>query len=159
ASLGDFKALLQKIEQVLSGWKQPAGSEDLPQTALAKADGKEVKDPTKDATPHGAMMQHLGENRAEIANLTPDVWGRLGTPEKRADALTTALNKSLATEQVRPVDDETAKLSGQDAHFTPDTWTMTINVTKLARSRVSVGDIESAGADVFHEGKHAEQRF
>jgi hypothetical protein len=159
ASVGDFKAMLQKIEKVLSDWKQPAGSEGLPQTALAKANGQEVKDPTKDATPHGAMMQHLGEYRAEIANLTPHVWERLGTPEQRAGALTAALNRSLATEQVRPVDDEVAKLSGQDAHFTPDSWTMTVNVTKLARTRVSVGDIESAGSDVFHEGKHAEQRF
>ena len=159
ASLGDFKAELQKIDKILSEWKPPAASEDLPQTALAKANGQEVKDPTKEATPHGAMMQHLGEYRAEIANLTPSVWEGLATPEKRADALTSALNKSLATEQVRPVADETAKLSGQDAHFTPDTWTMTVNVTKLARSRVSVGDIESAGSDVFHEGKHAEQRF
>jgi hypothetical protein len=159
ASLADFNAMLQKIEKVLSDWKQPAGSEGLPQTALAKANGQEVKDPTKEATPHGAMMQHLGEYRAEIANLTPDVWERLGTPEKRAEVLTSALNKTLATEQVRPVDDETAKLSGQDAHFTPDTWIMTVNAAKLARGRVSVGDIESAGSDVFHEGKHAEQRF
>ncbi|HEY1584493.1 MAG TPA: hypothetical protein VGH63_02325, partial [Polyangia bacterium] len=91
ASLGEFNGILAKIEDVLKNWKAPPGSEGLPQTALAKANGQDVKDPTKEATAHGAMMQHLSEYRSEIEKLTPTVWKDLGTSEKRAAKLTATL--------------------------------------------------------------------
>ncbi|MCU1281858.1 MAG: hypothetical protein JWM53_5404 [bacterium] len=159
ATVGEFQAKLDQIAKLLDGWKAPEGSECLPQTALAKADGHAVEDPTKQAEAHGAMMQHLSEYRSEIDSLIPSWTNEVRAPERRAHDLTTAINHALATEKVHPVEDAVAKLSGHAAHFDAAKWTMTVGAKKLENPSPKASDVHDIASDVFHEGRHAEQRF
>jgi hypothetical protein len=153
-----FDQKLEQIEQLLSQFKPPEGQGALPQSALAQANGSKEKDPTKQADPAGEMMNHLSAYRGAVAKLVPK-WQDL-SPEKRAHALLEALNHVLGFEQVYPVKEVVlGPLSGADGMFTPLRWKMTVSEQKFTNGFLKPPQIENAASDVFHEGRHAEQRF
>lgn len=102
----------------------------------------------------------LGDYKSAADKLTKD-WGKL-SPHGRAEFLVDAANQALSAELVPPVDSLLKSLPNP-AHFEHDNWRIAVNqesFEKRAREFEDENrDIDNLASDVFHEGRHAEQRF
>ncbi len=110
----------------------------------------------------GAMMSKgaLGDYRGAADKLTKD-WGKL-SPLGRAESLVDAANEALSQEKIPGVD-KALKQIPNPAHFESINWLIAVKQDSFEKPGGEFKDkkreIHNLASDVFHEGRHAEQRF
>lgn len=159
ATVEDFKAAIQAFKEVAAAFhdsKDHAPREPITESRIA---GK--GDPGA-PNPEGAMLSKgaLGDYKSAADKLTKD-WGKL-SPHGRAAFVVGAANEALSQEQVPAVKPALEGIPNP-AHFEHDRWIIAVNQESFEKSGAAFEDkdreIHNLASDVFHEGRHAEQRF
>ncbi|HWE27913.1 MAG TPA: hypothetical protein VHB97_07915 [Polyangia bacterium] len=158
ATLMDFEQALAKIDALAATFKEPKGQGARKPIAENIVAGE--GDP--DAPPAvGAMMSKgaLGDYRAAAAKLVTK-WTGL-SPQSRADLLLQAVNDALSTETVPPITHADLQKLPNPGKFEAPLWKMAVDVGTFSKRdfKNKVAEINEASSTVFHEGRHAEQRF
>jgi hypothetical protein len=158
ATLEQFQQELHAIGKLLAGWRPPKWNGPQQHIAMARADGQKVKDTTTEAKPQGAMMAHLDQYRSTVEKMVP-LWSGLSA-EDRTKALMGALNEVLASEKVSPVQIwSLVPMPGAGGRFNSRNWTIFLSQEIFGNASLAPAQIKAAASDLFHEGRHAEQRF
>jgi hypothetical protein len=157
--LMDFEQALAKIDTLAATFKEPQGQGAREQIAQNVVAGK---GDTKAPPAVGAMMSSaaLGDYRGAAAQLQSK-WGDLDG-QGRADLLLDAVNRALSTEKVPSIlGTELVDLPNPGKFDGPD-WMMRVDQDLFTRGVFKTDKkhaINEAASTVFHEGRHAEQRF
>jgi hypothetical protein len=150
-----FRDVLKRIDDALDRFKM------IPQAAAAPPAAKGEKD----ATPGKAAPLDLAmpapaalEKYDSVAQAMIDNWSTM-LPHARFDRLLAAVNQALDTEQVPHISgwNETASktIAGQ---FHPASWTIDLSSIAFGKHVDNARKIDAVKT-VFHEGRHAHQRF
>ena len=158
-SLAEFEQQLHKIELLLAQFKPPQGRGPLKSVAEDMMGGKGDAGAPE---PTGAMMSGLDSYLGEAAKLV-DRWGQLDAQD-RADFLLHAINRVLALELVPAIHKtHLATREGTAASFDADNWILDVDPVQFGVSLAHRPDkksyVDKLASTVFHEGRHAEQRF
>lgn len=154
-TLPEFEAAIGKLEALLAQYKQPGGEGAKKPIAQHYVDGTD----DKEAPPAlGAMMSKEAlRGYADAAKKLQQSWSSLGQPHARAQFLLDAVNEALAAEQVPAISEVKLAKMANPGQFTADSWSMMMNEPLF--SSTAPKDIGGIASAVFHEGRHAEQRF
>jgi hypothetical protein len=159
-SFAEFQEQLTKIEVLLAAFKPPQGRGPLKSVAENMMNGK---GDSSAAPPTGAMMGAIDSYLAQSSKLA-DRWEKLDA-QGRADFLLQQINRALQRELVPAI--RTANLGspeGTNASFDAAEWTLNVNSDQFDRRQFKGKTdkrkhVDGLASNVFHEGRHAEQRF
>jgi len=158
ATLIDFEQALAKIDSLATTFKEPKGQGARKPIAENVVAGK--GDPEAPAAA-GAMMSKgaLGDYRAAAAKLVA-TWTDL-SPQARADLLLRAVNDALSTENVPAILGADLTSLENPGKFEGPIWRMALDDTTFSKREFKnkEAEINETSSTVFHEGRHAEQRF
>lgn len=155
ATLADFELLATQLEAALSQFKQPQGQG--PQKPITQDYVEGTED--KEAPPAlGAMMKtEVLQGYQEAAKNLETSWASLGQPQARARFLLDAVNRAIAVENVPAIKNVLLVELTNPGQFNASSWVMEMN--KPIFEATVPENLGQVASQVFHEGRHAEQRF
>jgi hypothetical protein len=156
-TLVEFEQAVSRLDAALATFKQPQGGG--PQRPVAQHYVEGTDD--KDAPPAlGEMMSKavLGDYK-KAAKTLHDQWDNLDA-RARANALLDAVNNALSSEKVPPILRVDFQNLTNPAEFLASEWAMKMNERLFSKLRSpGIDEVGQVASMVFHEGRHAEQRF
>jgi len=156
-----FEAALARIEEALSRCKMPPQA--AAPTAAAKAEAGEAKDAGGPKAKETALDLDMPapaalEKYDSVAQAMIDKWPTT-SPHERCDRLFEALNQALDTEEVPRIREWIETSSPTKAgQFHARDWNMELSKVVFGKGSEDAAKLEAVKT-VFHEGRHAHQRF
>ncbi len=153
-TLAEFDAAAKQLQAILAHLHPPKAEPGEKPIAQHYVEGTED---TEAPPALGAMMKtEVLQGYEAAAKQLQTSWGDLA-PSARAQLLLDAVNEALAAEKVPAIIGVDLQKLSNPGKFTADSWRMRMNEMIFAAS-VPKNVTETASV-VFHEGRHAEQRF
>jgi hypothetical protein len=147
-TLAEFERALAAIDELLAQFRPPRAP-----AAPAASDGKS-------APPTGMLSDRsLHAYQAAVQKILESGHWRSLTPRQRGDELVAAANHALATEHVPPLKPwKPLDKAGGAGMFDARYWRMQLSTALLGKQDLD-DEARRTASDVFHEARHAEQRF
>ena len=154
ATLAEFDRAASKLKEILAQFKPPKGEPGEKPIAEHYVEGTED---TEAPPALGAMMKtEVLQGYEAAAEQLKSNWGDR-TPEARAKVLLDAVNEALAAEKVPAIIRVQLQKMPNPGEFMAKDWLMYMNEQIFKASAPPA--ISEVASQVFHEGRHAEQRF